>query len=237
MSIKRLLLIGILFFGVAAILTSQTVKIGSVSGKVEVKKPGMSWEKADEGMSLPINSMISTGFGSEAKILMDNADITIKALTRMTIQEFVSSGNTTTTKLFLGAGKMRADVRRSDNMINDFQVRSPVATAAVRGTSFTFDGMRLEVVKGSVDLAGKKGGKVNVSQGGRSEVAEDSGATDPAVTRREDSGVSPTTSSGEDSGSPTPESTTIDDGGSIASPSPEPEPEPDPTATLEITLE
>ena len=61
---------------------------------------------------------------------------------------------------------MRADVRRSDNMINDFQVRSPVATAAVRGTSFTFDGMRLEVVKGNVDLAGKKGGKVNVSQGG-----------------------------------------------------------------------
>lgn len=196
----RFIFIGLILFCMTGMLWSQSVTVGSMSGKVEIRPPGMSWQSASEGMSVPVNSMISTGFASEAMIVMDNADITVKPLTRMTIQDFASSGSTTTTKLFLGAGKIRADVKRSSNLINDFQVRSPVATAAVRGTSFTFDGVTLEVITGSVDFFGQKGAKVNVSGGGKSEADEEGYPSDPAVNRQEDASVSPHTPSGDNGG-------------------------------------
>ncbi len=188
----------ILFFTTLA--GAESVVIQSVSGKVEVQEPGASWQKASNGMELPLNTQISTGFGSEAKVEMDNATITVKPLTRMTIQELVTTESTATTKLFLGAGRIRADVRRSGSLVNDFQVRSPVATAAVRGTSFTFDGLRLEVLEGNVDFSGSKGQKVSVPAGGKSETSEGEGPSDPSDTKREETSVSPTTTSGEDNG-------------------------------------
>ena len=179
-------------------------------------------------MSVPINSMISTGFASEATIVMDNADITIKPLTRMTIQDFASSAGTTTTKLFLGSGKIRADVKKSRNLINDFQVRSPVATAAVRGTSFTFNGITLEVILGSVDYYGQKGAKVNVPEGGESEAGEDGGISDPADNKREDASVSPRTPSGDDGSSADDRLDVLKESASTTPPE---------LTTLEITIE
>ena len=195
--LKRLLAI-IIMTGLAGAVTAESVLIHSISGKVEVRQPGASWEAADEGMEIPLNTVISTGFGSEAGITMDNAELTIKPLTRMTIQEYVTKGNSTTTRLFLGAGKIRADVRKSSSLINDFQVRSPVATAAVRGTSFTCDVMRLEVMEGIVAYSTSRGRTVNVPAGNRSEAAPGAPPSDPAENRRWETSVSPSTSTGED---------------------------------------
>lgn len=197
---RKMVFLMMIFTGLAAPVFSETATIASFSGKVEVRPPGQGWQNAEPGMVLPLNAVISTGFGAKAVIRMDNADIEVKPLTRMTIQEFATSGNTTTTTLFLGAGKIRADVKTRNNLVNDFQVRSPVATAAVRGTSFTFDGLRLEVVKGSVDFYGSRGSRVNVSQGNRSETSEEAPPAEPAEVKRQEAAVTPTTATGEEPG-------------------------------------
>ncbi len=225
---KRLLTFSALFL-ITTLLSAEVVTIQSISGKVEIQEPGASWRTAVNGMDLPMNTKISTGFGSEAKVEMDNATITVKPLTRMTVQELVTTEDTTTTKLFLGAGRIRADVRRSGSLVNDFQVRSPVATAAVRGTSFTFDGLRLEVLEGSVDFTGSKGTKVNVPAGGKSESPEGEDPTDPAAARRQDASVSPSTTAGEETGDDDGLSSSREDGSSSASA--------DLFGTLEITIE
>jgi len=179
-------------------LSAQPVTVSMVSGKVDVQQPGGAWEPAAGGMSLPLNSMISTGFGSEARIVLESAEITIRPLTRMTIQEFVSTEESTTTKLFLGAGRIRADVKTGGRVVNDFEVRSPVATAAVRGTSFIFDGIRLIVTDGEVDYYGPRGALVNVPEGSSSHATEGSSAVPPARKRKQDASVSPRTSTGGD---------------------------------------
>lgn len=182
-------------------LSAQTATLGQISGKVEIQKPGSSWQSASEGMILPTNAKISTGFASEAKVVMENAEITVQPLTRMTLQEYTNSSDTTTTKLFLGSGRIRTDVKSSDRRINDFQVRSPVATAAVRGTSFVFDGIRLQVVEGRVDFSTSRGGKVNVPAGAGSQADPDGGdPVPPGQQKNQESSVSPSTSGGEDGG-------------------------------------
>jgi hypothetical protein len=200
----------LMFISLAALLTAQSVTVGHVSGKVELQQPGMGWQTASAGMTIPSNSKISTGFASEAVVVMDNANITVRPLTRMTLEEFSSSGDTTTTKLFLGSGRIRTDVKKSERRINDFQVRSPVATAAVRGTSFTFDGLRIEVQEGNVDFYGKTGAKVSVPEGSSSHASEEGGPVSPSQQKKRDSGVSPSTAAGEDTSSPDSDAETFD---------------------------
>ncbi len=202
---KKAVVIFILSLAVPFLLAAQTATLQNLNGKVEVQKPGMSWESASEGMELSKDSRISTGFASEATLVMDNANIKVSPLTRMTLAELTTQGQTTTTRLYLGSGRIRTDVKKSEGRINDFQVRSPVATAAVRGTSFIFDGINLSVSEGRVAFSTTRGGSVSVPKGSSSQ-ADPSGQelTPPADQKREETSVSPTTDTGE---------TPADDGG------------------------
>ncbi len=228
---KRVLFLMISICVPVFILSAQTVKVGSVTGKVEIQQPGREWQSASSGMIIPANSQISTGFASEAKVVMDNADITVKALTRMSIQEYSSSGDTTTTKLFLGSGRIRTDVKKSEGQINDFRITSPVATAAVRGTSFEFDGIRLTVSEGNVEFFSKTGSRVRVPAGSSSQASGEGGPSNPADQKKQDTSVSPSTSTGEDTTSPDQSSETFDSARSSATSSATP------TATLEIIIQ
>jgi len=228
---KKILFMLLIIVSAASAVQAQTVKVGSVTGKVEVQQPGQSWQNATSGMIIPANSQISTGFASEAKVIMDNADITVRALTRMSIQEYSTSGDTTTTKLFLGSGKIRTDVKKSEGKVNDFQIRSPVATAAVRGTSFEFDGIRLTVNEGNVEFFSKTGSKVQVPAGSSSQATEDGGASTPADEKKQEASVSASTSTGEDTGSNEQQTDTFDSERSSATSSAAP------TATLEIIIQ
>jgi len=228
---KRVLFLLFIIVTAGSAAQAQTVRVGSVSGKVEIQQPGQSWQSASAGMIIPANSQISTGFASEAKVVMDNADITVRPLTRMSIQEYSSSGDTTTTKLFLGSGRIRTDVKKSEGKVNDFQIRSPVATAAVRGTSFEFDGVRLIVNEGNVEFFSKTGSKVRVPAGSSSQATEEGGASSPAGEKKQESSVSASTSSGEDTSSSDQQTETFDSERSSATSSPTP------TATLEIIIQ
>jgi hypothetical protein len=146
-----------LFMG-AVLLGAQTAVIREISGTVEVKQPGSpDWEAAKPGQELYPSSLISTGFKSAALLSIGNSNITVRALTRLSLEAILTTQNEAQILLSLRAGRIRANVRPPVGGTSNFTVRSPMATASVRGTIFDFDGVRLQVDEGRVYLAAGAG--------------------------------------------------------------------------------
>ena len=107
----------------------------STIGKVEVMQ-GDSWVKLNEGDTIETGALVSTGFKSEAKLKVAGSEFILGPLTRITVEELVSSSKKDNTQLFLDSGSVDATVNSEDGKRVGFKVRSPVATASVRGTQF-----------------------------------------------------------------------------------------------------
>jgi hypothetical protein len=155
-----LLFLGSLAFGQAAL---GSVK--SVSGKVELMGPGGSWASAKPGDQIVKGMVVSVGFKSAAVISTPDALITVKALTRLTIEDIVKTQGGTKTDLYLSAGRVKTEVKPEAGQKSDFRVRSPTATASVRGTGFSFDGVNLAVFHGLVKLSSASGRSRLVGRG------------------------------------------------------------------------
>ena len=143
----------------AAVLTATVTE---VAGKVECKLPGTNWRAAKTGDVLPAGSLISTGFKSTAILKTESATLTVKPVTRLTIEELIKSEGTTKTQMFLMTGRVRAEVTPKEGEKADFKVKSPTATASVRGTGFEFDGQNLLVDHGAVQFESETG--IGISQ-------------------------------------------------------------------------
>jgi len=146
-----------LFTGLALLAmiaaVGQDATFGEVNGKVEYQKPGATdWIPAKAGNQVSRGTVISTGFKSTALLKIGAATITVKPITRLTLEEIIKTEGGTQTKLFLLSGRVKADVPPQPGQTTDFKVTSPTATASVRGTAFEFDGVNLIVDRGSVRL-------------------------------------------------------------------------------------
>lgn len=150
-------------------LCAQTAKVVRVSGKVEILQPrGTTWAAAVVGQEFPLGSTVSTGYRSQAVLAVGPSQVTVLALTRLTVQELLQTATGVTTTLSLDTGKVRAEVKSAPGQTADFKLRSPVSTAAVRGTDFTFDGFRLEVLSGIVQFFNRLGESASVAAGNSS---------------------------------------------------------------------
>ena len=153
----------------ALLLTTPLFSISAVveetNGKVEMKSPGGSWETAEVGMTVSGGTTVSTGFNSKALISIGESVLEVKALTRMALEELIEREGTIETKLHLKVGKVKAEVRSTRDLRNNFRLRSPVSTAAVRGTTFEYDGYTLWVEEGTVVMGNKIGQSRPVNQG------------------------------------------------------------------------
>lgn len=130
--------------------------ITQISGKVEILKND-TWVAATKGMEVPVGTTIATGFNSKATVDLGDSTLTISQLSRMKIEKLNKQDQLASTSLYLQVGKVKADVRSSAKLKHDFQFKSPVATASVRGTSFTFTPYQLEVHEGSVMYTNSSG--------------------------------------------------------------------------------
>jgi hypothetical protein len=158
--------LGFLFLMCAALLGAQTAVIQQISGTVEVKRPGSSqWEAAKAGQVLDQAALISTGFRSTALVRIGNSTIAVRALTRLSLEELAAAQSGEQVTVNLRAGRIRADVKPPAGGRTNFTVRSPTATASVRGTVFDFDGIRLNVAEGIVYLAGSNAAGVYIRGG------------------------------------------------------------------------
>jgi hypothetical protein len=163
------LLVALLLVAVAIMLPAQTATITDTRGKVEVLQDNQ-WRAAATGDNLPLGATISTGFNSSATLAVGNATLQVRPLSRMRIEELVEREGVLRTDVSMRVGRVRADVRAAEGLTNDFQIRSTVSTASVRGTEFEFDGFSLEVGNGTVRLinnAANQGPDVPAGEGAK----------------------------------------------------------------------
>jgi hypothetical protein len=173
---KKMLAVVFMVCGLAA-LYPQNAIIRGISGTVEVKLPGSAdWVKAAAGQRIDKSTIISTGFKSTALVALGNSVLTVRPLTRLSLEELAvaSSGDAQVT-LNLQSGRVRADVKPPENGRINFTVRSPTATASVRGTSFEFDGSTLTVREGLVHVSGSDRSGAYVGAGHEVRVSAETG--------------------------------------------------------------
>lgn len=175
-------------FAQSASVSGSTVNgsIKELSGNVELKRSGSAaFVPAKAGDTVTRDTIVSTGFKSTALITVGSAVITVKPLTQLSFAEISSQTGTETLDVKLQAGRVRVEVQPPSGTRAAMTVRSPSATASVRGTSFEFDTRNLTVNSGTVAFQGNRGGLMLVSAGSTSRVDNNSKAADPLMTNAE----------------------------------------------------
>ena len=119
---------------ITATLFATSGEVVAIKGKVEVQRDGQ-WTLAQKGEFLDSGVLVSTGFKSELTLKVDGSTIVVQPLTRLRLDEIVKKGDTLSSKVYLDMGSIKANVKAAETKKVSFTVRTPVATASVRGTS------------------------------------------------------------------------------------------------------
>ncbi|GHV91287.1 hypothetical protein AGMMS50268_17900 [Spirochaetia bacterium] len=144
-----------------------------ITGTVEIKTgAAAAWSPAAVEMEISRNTVISTGFKSMAVIALGNSTLTIRPLTKLTLEEILQKENDEEVSLYLDTGRVRAEVSPPPGGRTGFSVRSASVTASVRGTAFEFDTRHIQVDNGRVLYSGVNGQQVYVDGNERSYVDE-----------------------------------------------------------------
>ena len=175
------LTIALLATAVCSFAQSPVAVLKRVVGTVEIRAPGKAWTAAKAGAALTKDTAISTGFKSVAVVALGDSVLTIKPLTRLTLEEIARQEGSEQVKLYLLAGRVRAEVKPPSGGKTDFSVRSPTATASVRGTVFSFDGWNLDVSEGGVVFASPDGRQFTVPAGSYSFLDANGAPLDPKL--------------------------------------------------------
>lgn len=154
----------VMIAAVAALAVAQ-ISVVDTTGLVEVQT-ATGWEAVEAGDELARSAVIATGFRSTAILQIGSSRVTVEPLSELTIAELTTNGTSERVALSLPFGRISAEVNKESNVSAiDFQVRSPVSTAAVRGTIFDYDGVALNVLDGRVALSNAYGQWHSVAAG------------------------------------------------------------------------
>jgi len=160
-----LLLLGVPLFA------QQSAVIKELTGKVQLKSPDGQWVNATPGATVGRGTIVSTGFNSTAVLDLGTSQIQVRQLTRMRLDELLRNANNVATTVFLTVGEVHASVDRLPNLTQSFKLESPVSTAAVRGTQFTFGGNWVATHEGVVQFLNSVGLGRDVGEGEGSELS------------------------------------------------------------------
>ena len=130
-----------------------SAQVVSFSGKAEVLSDG-NWKPLSVGYNLTNGDVVQTGFKSSLTLKIKDSTVNVEPLTRITVEKLSENSEKDNVRLFVNAGGVSSSVKKSGNKKVGFTVRTPVATASVRGTEFsvqnTFDSAKVETKSGSV---------------------------------------------------------------------------------------
>ena len=140
-----------LFGSICAFSAPFEATVVSAKGKTEVQRTGV-WTALTIGNSVSRGDVIQTGFKSELIIKMKNSTVTVSPMTRITVEQLAEKKDKDETKLFLDTGSLRSNVKKTEDRRIGFTVRSPVATASVRGTEFS-----IKNIFGGTEIIGYEG--------------------------------------------------------------------------------
>jgi hypothetical protein len=175
---RKMMVILLMITATMAYAQNLRAVVREVRGEVEVKAPGASdWRAAAVGQHLDQETLISTGFRSAAVISLGSSTLQVQPLTRLSLAEIAAAAERDRVDIHLRAGRIRVNVKAPIAGTVEFTVRSPIATASVRGTVFEFDTINLKVDEGTVSFSGADGAAVYVMAGQSSSPDSDSGRT------------------------------------------------------------
>jgi hypothetical protein len=168
---KKMSCVFLLAVWAALAVYAQSGVIKELSGTVEIKPAGAAdFTAAKVGDTVARDTIVSTGFKSTALVSVGSATILVRPLTRLSLTEIGQAQNTEDISVNLNAGRVRVDVTPPSGTRANFAVKSPTATASVRGTSFDLDTHNLYVSKGTVVYQGSGSAQARVSEGGASRI-------------------------------------------------------------------
>ena len=160
--------------------TAESGIIIELSGTVELKSSEAApFTPANVSDQVWDDTVISTGFRSNALIEVGSIQILVRPLTRLTFTEIRTSVGIESLNVNLQAGRLRVDINPPAGTRASLDVVSPMAAASIRGTSFEFDTRNLIVSSGEVSFRGSAGLSVTVSAGFNSTPAENGNVWNP----------------------------------------------------------
>jgi len=137
----------------ALLAQTPTAYIREMIGTVELKLPGTAdWVPAKVGDRIGEAAVISTGFKSSAVLSVGNSTLTVRALTRVSLETLMSQNETETIGIGLSTGRVRAEVNPPAGGRTNFSVQTPSAVAAVKGTVFEMNTIEIFVHEGSISF-------------------------------------------------------------------------------------
>ncbi len=179
---KKFLLILILSCLVFSVFALDGVVV-DVLGKVE-KQSGDSWITLKKGDILVPGDVVSTGFKSEAVLSIGESTVTVRALTRLTIEQLYEKNKNHISSVYLDTGSICADIKPVENKRVGFTVKTPAVTASVRGTAgYVYAYGKVEAIRGKWGLSAPLPKEINYDRG---DVAEDDESSSTVVKEESD---------------------------------------------------
>lgn len=161
---KKIFLILVLSCLVFSVFALDGVVV-DVIGKVE-KQNGDSWITLKKGDILVPGDVVSTGFKSEAILSIGESTVTVRALTRLTIEQLYEKNKNHVSSVYLDTGSICADIKPVENKRVGFTVKTPAVTASVRGTAgYVYAYGKVEAIRGKWGLSAPLPKEINYDRG------------------------------------------------------------------------
>jgi len=136
----RLLIVSALLLLISGPVLAQTVagSFQSVAGQVQIQRSGGATIGAAAGVGVNVGDRIVTGPNGHAVIILnDQSRLELGPSSSITLDQFTISGGAISARISLFSGVMRSLVNAaSGGAAANYQVHTPNAVAAVRGTKF-----------------------------------------------------------------------------------------------------
>src|SRR6266849_5210324 len=155
-------------------------------GNIRLSLPGHSSSNPLRGEQLPPGTILDTGSGSLLLLLSDGSEVIVRSHTRLQVQQ-PSLADPSYFQLLLG--RIRALINKRTGGAVPFELGTPSAVIAVRGTQFEVEVnsrnvTEVDVVDGLVEVIGRNatGGSVLLEPGFSTRVGMDGGPEQPEPT-------------------------------------------------------
>ena len=160
--------------------------IAEWKGNIRLSLPGQLPSNPLRGEQLPSGTILDTGNGTLILRLSDGSEVLVRAHTRLQVQQ---PSLTDPSYFQLLLGRIRALINKRTGGAAPFELGTPSAVIAVRGTEFEVEVnprnvTEVDVVDGLVEVYGRNaaGGSVLLEPGFSTRVAMDSGPEQPEPT-------------------------------------------------------
>jgi hypothetical protein len=181
--------------GEAAASIGDRATLTRVTGEVSVRGPGRDWADAATGQTVGVGDEIHTGFDSQATLTFKAGEImVIRELTDVLVGTLLTAEARSQVRVLLKVGEVTATIKPAAVQSADFSIKSPTATASVRGTEFKRisyyppRGMETELLSGKALVSARRGRcetgageKAKVDEQGRLKTPRDIQAEGPRV--------------------------------------------------------